>query len=42
MFGDAGAKILQLVKTFMLGVIDMLGVIEYVRCHRACVRGEAW
>ncbi len=27
MFVDAGAKILQLVKTFMLGVI------EYVRCH---------
>ena len=36
MIGDAGAKILQLVKTFMLGVI------EYVRCHRVCVRGEAW
>ena len=20
----------------------MLDAIEYVRCHRACVRGEAW
>jgi hypothetical protein len=34
--GIAGAGILQLVKTFMLGVI------EYVRCHRAGVRGESW